>query len=239
MRDPQPAAGTYYSPAGGTVPAAYHRPAYTNPRFMHPVEELNRQVVRWTAGYRRAGSPIRMRLEQFQPLRFQIRRRHCYAFVIRLLKGAQFSDHAKRGVGFKFVFNGRNINAGPGIYGPGGVARPGCAYRDGQGFFDIRAYFGSARDPSRIHELGQGPFVVQMYVKRISERELADKLAARRRAILLSRLRQREMARAACLRCKRRYMECLDGRHRPFGGSCLREFDSCVSRSYLRRWECR
>ena len=59
-RQPAPA---YRSRASTGPSAGYRASTYVNRRFYHTADELNRQVARWTAGYRRVGAPIRMNLQ--------------------------------------------------------------------------------------------------------------------------------------------------------------------------------
>ncbi len=211
---------------------------YTNPAFQQGPAELEAMVTKWTAGYQPIGAAVAGRLEAFQPLQFEVARGRCYMAVLRLQEGAQFSEHARRGVAFVFDMAGTSVNGGPGIAGPGGVGSAGCPQRGGTSSFDLQAYWGSALDKTRVHELGTGPYTVQFFIKAISEGRLQAQQADQERQLEESRRFHQQRAAETCRRCVRQREECRDGRHRPFGGTCLREFDSCLSRSSVRADEC-
>ena len=214
-------------------------PAYVAPEFNRTAADLDAAVAQMTAkGYQPQGELLSGRLEAFQPLEFAVQRGRCYLVVLRLQQGAQFSEHARRGVGFIFDVGGRAVHGGPGIRGPGGVGSAGCPPRSSAARFDLQAIWGSAMDKSRIHELGSGPYTLQLHTRPIQESELTARAADRQRQIAESRAFQQRRAAQVCRRCVRQREECRDGRHRPFGGSCLREFDLCLSRSSIRAGEC-
>ena len=81
-------------------------------------------------------------------------------------------------------------------------------------------------DPSKIHELGSGPFTLQVYSRAASEAELAamgqrkaqDEDAARRRQ-------------AAGPVCERKYFQCRDDAHGSLNAMlrCDKEKSECVS----------
>jgi len=141
-------------------------------------------VAEHTDGYEPVGPPVEAHLEGYQPLEVQLERGYCYRMVVRLQPGAQYSEHARRGVAFVYTAPGEpEVNGGPGVHGPGAVASGGCPQRTHAALFDIRANWGSATDPSRIHELGHGKMTLQLYAKPITEEELAAQEQDRQRQI--------------------------------------------------------
>lgn len=166
FRRAQPAA----YPGAGADPMA----GYSDPSFDHSPEELEAFIAQHTAGYEPVGQPIEAALDGFAPWPVQLERGYCYMMVLRLHPGAQFSEHARRGVSFVYEAQGEpQINGGPGVHGPGAVASAGCPQRSVHATFDVRAIFGSATDTSRVHELGSGKIIAQLVAKPITEEQLA------------------------------------------------------------------
>lgn len=171
-------------------------PAQTDPRFDYTDEELDGFVAEQTVGFASLGEPVTGRLDAFHPFEFDVERGKCYRMVLRLGPEAFFSEHARKGVSFRYEAPGRpTVMGGPGIYGPGGVASAGCPQTDHTKTFDVVANWGSAMNERRAHELGSGSFTLQLYTKDITEDELAEmkreqdrqaaeqkRLAAQRRA---------------------------------------------------------
>ena len=206
-------------------------PPRENPQFAHTQAELEAFVAKWLAGY--VGAPKRTgTLETFAPIEVRLLRGRCYMMSLQLAPGAQFSPHAKRGISFVYqpVGAGTQINGGPGIHGPGGLGSAGCPQASGLYTFDIQAHWGSAMDKSKIHDLGTGGYTLQLFSKPVSDQKLGEQAADTRRQIAESEQFKRDSIRNTCVRCSQEKDECLEGRRRPFSGSCVSEFRSCLSR---------
>lgn len=166
-------------PRAAVAPAT---PPQPDPSFDHTDEELDGFVAEHTVGYDKLGEPVTGTLDAFNPFELDVKRGKCYRMVLRLAPEAAFSDHAMRGIAFRYEAPGRpTVMGGPGIHGPGGVASGGCPQTDHTKTFDIIANWGSAMDKSRIHDLGTGAFTLQLYSKDISEEELAEMKADQER----------------------------------------------------------
>jgi len=208
------------------------RPAYVNPQFNHSEAELAQFIAKWMPGYKAEGAARAGRLEGFQPFAVNLKRGRCYLMVLKLQPGAQWSPHAKGGVSFIYQphFAGPTVNGGPGIHGPGGIGSAGCPQTSGAFTFDVQAIWGSATDKSKLHDLGVGPFTLQLFGKPVSEQQLGAQAADTRRQIAESEAFKRRSIRDTCIRCSHDKDDCFDGRHRPFGGSCVSEYRSCLQR---------
>ena len=159
-----------------------------DPRFDHSAEELDAFVDEHTEGYKAEGEPFEGTLDDFEPLAFKMKRGKCYRVVLRLQDDADFGEHARRGVAFRYTSSGNpTVNGGPGVHGPGAVASGGCPQTDRTATFDMIANWGSATDKSRIYELGTGGFTIQLYTKKISDAELAARAADTERQLEASR----------------------------------------------------
>lgn len=215
-------------------------PAYKNPAFDHSGAELDELVTKQTAGYTKESTVVQGRLERFQTVPVAMRRGRCYKVVVRLGEGAQFSEHAKKGVVFLFHNGdrGMEVNGGPGIHGPGGVASGGCPQADAAATFDLQANWGRATDKSRIHELGEGDYTIELWSKAVSDSELAARKADEDRQIEESRRFQEEERRKnaerherGCRKCQDQFLECVaDYRRHATRATCERERDSCAFR---------
>jgi hypothetical protein len=154
--------------------------------------------------------------------------------VLRLEPNAQFSPHARQGI--SFIYTGVDgypqVNGGPGIAGPGGVGSSGCLQqRAPNAAFDLQATFGSALDPSRIHDLGRGGYTLQLYSKKISDKELAAIQADMQRQIA----EQEAFERQECNQCAAQLSSCnADWRRGASRSTCEREYTECYQRRGLR-----
>jgi hypothetical protein len=205
--------------------------------FAHGDAERDRFIAEHTEGYEPIGEPMAGKLESFATLPVQMKRGECYMMVFKLDSEARFSDHARTGIGFVYEkSNGETVNGGPGIHGAGGVGSGGCPLQDASATFDVQAYLGSATDRSRIHDLGEGGYSLQLMAKSITEEQLAELEADQARQIEESRRfaeeqdrQEAERAAAGCSRCREEHLECLalSGDK----GACERERDSCAFRN--------
>jgi hypothetical protein len=196
--------------------------------FAHSAAELDAFIAQHTAGYVPVGEPIAGKLESFATVPVQLERGKCYMMVLELDPAAKFSTHAQAGIGFVYhTTSGVEINGGPGIHGPGGVGSGGCPLQSSAAQFDVQAYFGSALDKSRIHDLGTGSYTLQLMTKSITEEELAALEADQQRQLEESERFQREQAARACAACRDEYLECLAQGGETF--SCQGRRDTCVS----------
>lgn len=237
-----PLAGCLVQPPPRAVHTTSSPPpaAYKNPAFDHTAEELEAKITHHTTGYTKESTAIQGRLEAFREVPMKLRRGRCYFVVVRLGEGATFSDHAKRGVVFLFHNGdrGMEVNGGPGIHGPGGVASGGCPQADADATFDLQANWGRAMDKSKIHELGEGPYTIELYSKAVSDGELAARKADEDRQIAESRRFQEEERRRAadrasrgCRKCQDDFTVCIaDYRRNASRATCERERDSCAFR---------
>ncbi|HEY5927969.1 MAG TPA: hypothetical protein VIV11_40060 [Kofleriaceae bacterium] len=217
-------------PTGPSQSASAAYPAYTSPGFQQTQQDLDNLVAAEIEGkgYAAEGKPVQGTLERFAPLPLSLARGKCYKVVLRLDPNTQFSAHARQGVGF--VFKGIDqygqVNGGPGIAGPGGVGSAGCPKQKApSATFDLQATFGSALDASRIHDLGQGGYTVQLYSKPISDAELAAIQADENRQIA----RQEAFMQQECAACARKLDACnADWRRGATRSMCERDYSDCV-----------
>jgi hypothetical protein len=212
---------------------------YHNPAFDKSKDDLEQAITEHTKGFTAEGAPIKGTLDGFEPVPLKLKRGKCYKMVIRLADDAEYSKRAKKGISFVYAkVDGYDVNGGPGIVGPGGVASAGCPQHDAAPVFDIQAIWGSATDKSKIHHLGKGGFTAQLYSKSVSDKELAARQADTERQIKESEeFAQQEKARAqqrvdkACNRCGRERTDCIaDFRRGASRETCRREYDSCLFR---------
>jgi hypothetical protein len=200
-------------------------------QFAHTPAERDAFIAEHTSAYEPAGEPIAGKLESFATVPVKLERGKCYMMVFKLDPAAKFSEHAKAGVGFVYhTTTGVEINGGPGIHGPGGLGSGGCPLESSDAQFDVQAYFGSAMDKTRIHELGTGAYTLQLMTKTITEEELAALEADRQRQLEESERFRQEQTAKACNVCRDEYLECLAEGGEKF--SCQGRRDSCVSRHY-------
>jgi hypothetical protein len=198
--------------------------------FRHSPEELEAFIAKWTEGYKAGPGELAGTLENFQPIAFPVKRGLCYRLVLRFKPGTVISQHALRGIELLFLprSDGVEIHGGPGFHGQGGVGSIGCPQQDDQILFDLSAYSGSAFDKSRVHELGQGAFSAQVYVKSVSEKELAEEEADKQRQFQESQEFKARSHAETCGKCRNRQLECLDGRHRTSFQDCTSEYRMCL-----------
>jgi hypothetical protein len=238
-----PSSGGYGGGGGGSGSShAYRqppRPAYHDPAFDHPPEELEGFIAQNTQGFTKEGGVVAGQLDDFEPLPVTLKRGRCYRMVIRLGQGAAFGDRARRGVAFIYRNGdrGMEVHGGPGLHGPtGGVASAGCPQQTAHATFDMIANWGSATDKSHIHELGTGGYTLQLYSKSVSDHELAARKADEDRQIAESEEFQRNEERKrrdrvsrGCAVCQQKHLECIaDWRRGASRATCDREYDSCV-----------
>jgi hypothetical protein len=219
------AASGCFGPSTAAGPNYSYQPpsaaAFKNPAFNHTKAELEQFLAKTLVGYQPEGTPIQGRLESFQSLPVNFERGRCYMMVLKLDDAAKFSAHAQAGIDFKYIpqAGGAQVSGGPGIHGPGG-------------------YWGAATDKSKVHELGQGAFTLQLYSKPISEEHLGAQKADQEKQLEESREFQRqEDARKmdniirGCQKCAQAYNECLaDWRRGASRQTCANEYRSCVWR---------
>lgn len=181
------------------------------PVFAHSESELERFIGKWTEGYESVGEPADRSLASFNPVPFRAERGECIVLGIRLDPDASFSDQAQYGLGFllKDAHAGQ-VQASPGVYGPGGVANAGCAFATTSLAFDMGTFLVS-RGTAKVEDLGRGGVKVQVYRKTLPEREIAEM----------------EAKALGCAVCRQAYDRCLAT---GFGQTqCGDEADACVS----------
>mgnify|MGYP000948658440 FL=1 len=104
---------------------------------------------------------------------------------------------------------------------------------------DLNAFLGAATDKSRVHDLGQGGFVAQVYTKSVSEQQLGEQQSDTNRQLEEAREFQRRQRDKACRECRNQQLECLDGRRRPTFSDCTNEYRMCLQRrSVYNQSEC-
>jgi hypothetical protein len=140
--------------------------------------------------YRPLADPIARRLDGFAPVTVDGRRGACYVAAFALDQDAEWSPVARNGVTFKFQ-TGDELTTFE-TTGHAGAsadmralranwAEIGCPTGNGPMQIDLWAYFGSAQSRDRVHDLGAGGVVFQVYSKPISEEALREKWRVRRR----------------------------------------------------------
>lgn len=196
--------------------------------FEHTIEERERFIAESTDGYMPDGEPVVGTLDGYQPMTVELERGFCYAVVLRLDRGASFSELATKGLAFKVRSESApDISAGPGVHGPGGVGHVGCPQETTEASFDLQAL----ADPSRAHELGSGGYSVQWVRTPVSDEQLdalaADSEQQRIDSETFQRERSAEQVAAACDRCRKEHLACL--REGAGASKCEDKRDSCVA----------
>ena len=138
--------------------------------------ELQKVIAEETAHFKPVGRQVSGRLEKFTPPTIQLKRGWCYVMVLRLGDGATWSEHARHGVEFTYApkkDGDDEISGGPGVAGPGGVGSAGCPQRSGTYRFNLIADWGAAESSEKLHDLGKGPYSLQLMAKPTSAKALA------------------------------------------------------------------
>jgi hypothetical protein len=181
------------------APAPPPRPAFVSPELKRTREELLGHIVTETTGFKK-GAESQGSLDPFQPVEVKLKRGTCYKVAFVLDEGVEFSEHAKHSVSFEVAVEGQPTLKSATAFGPGGVVHIGCPNDVGTARVDMVANWGSARDKSRIHDLGSGGFKATVFTKSISEKELAalnerKRIAAEEQAVATAEFRRKEEAR--------------------------------------------
>jgi hypothetical protein len=152
------------------------------PEFNQTRAELDAAIAAMADGYTPADKATG-RLDAFAPAEFVVARGTCYVGAIILEQGAAFGEHARHGVSAETTLPGEGSTSHAGVvHGPGVVFSVGCPAEAGTASADLIADWGSAMDQRGIHELGTGGYTWQLYVKPISEEQLATMKAEQRAA---------------------------------------------------------
>jgi hypothetical protein len=206
--------------------------------------DLEESVGKATHDYAVDGQAVKGELATFKQQAFKMKRGKCYVLVMRLGADAEFSTHARKGIGLLFTgvdtgidsFNaGVVTNGGPGIIGPGGHATAGCPQADSNVTFDMQAIWGSAMDKSRIHDLGKGTYALQLYSKSVTEQELVTRKQGMQKSLDEGDAFQRryeaeqaERTRNRCSECAQKKLECIaDWRRNASRDRCESDYRFC------------
>ncbi|HEX6836109.1 MAG TPA: hypothetical protein VF334_06025 [Polyangia bacterium] len=210
--------------------------------FDAPPAELHKVIAEETAHFKPVGRAISGRLEKFAPPTIQLKRGWCYVMVLRLGEGASWSEHARQGVEFTYKpkrGGDGEISGGPGVAGPGGVGSAGCPQRSGTYLFDLIADFGAAESSDKLHDLGSGPYSLQLMSKPTSDKALArDKREIDGQVADMASFK-RERIHDACVSCAQERDDCLDGKRQPFVGGCMESYKFCMQRTGITARDCR
>jgi hypothetical protein len=170
-----------------TPPEAAPPPSREEPRSA-PQSLLEGVVA--TAGrqhYAPAGSPKPRRLDRFEPVRIHGRRGTCYAVGLALEPGAQWSAFAQRNVGWSSSGDPQTTvlvdlpRRGPVKDVRSAFNEIGCPVRNTDIELDLWAFHGYAASRARVHDLGRGEVLVQLFVRPIALADL-DRLEEDRQA---------------------------------------------------------
>ena len=137
--------------------------------------------------YAPAGSAKARSLAGFEPLRIHGRRGTCYAVGLALGSAAQWSAFAQRNTGWSSSGDGQTtVLVGLPRHGPVKDVRSafneiGCPVRNTDIELDLWAFHGYAASRARVHDLGRGEVLVQLFTKPIALAEL-DRLEEDRQA---------------------------------------------------------
>jgi hypothetical protein len=222
--------GAAYNPGAYDPNAARARAigAVRDPSFDRSSTDLEQTIARETTGFTVEGEPRTGSLESFAPLPIPLVRGKCYVVVLRLGPSAMWGDSARHGVAFGFFDDAGDTGGARGgrIVGPGGVGLV-CPLRDTPGTtIDVRAVLAAQADPSKIHDLGSGPFTLQVYSRPAGEAELGA--MAQRRAQEADAAQRRQAAGPVC---ERKYFQCRDDAHGNLNAMlrCDKEKSDCIS----------
>ena len=152
--------------------------------FDTPAAQAEGKVRDSLKGYTRDGAPLAARLEAFGGLDLPLEAERCYRLVVRLGKGAAFSEVARRGLQSSFQPLEAAASAPTRKAGKGGLQLLGtvalspslCVEEGGPARFTL-----GTRLPSAEHELGQGPVTVEVWKQ--PNGPYAESAAARDQAI--------------------------------------------------------
>jgi hypothetical protein len=193
------------------------------------------------AGYAAAGAPATRRLEAFEPLSIEASRGTCYAFTFALESDATLSAHARQALGFVYDSPDGDIRATNGSIGTNlpvttrsHTTIVGCPQVAGPISVDLQATFGSAGDSSRIHELGNGAALFQLYTSTVTEAELQQQAAESQARWEEARRRSAEQNQRDCAECAGALATCGTTP----AADCT-AYVHCLERRYVRVEQCR
>jgi len=204
--------------------------------------ELQKVIAEETAHFKPVGRAINGRLEAFTAPTIQLKRGWCYVMVLRLGDGAAWSEHARQGVEFTYKpkkGDGDEISGGPGIAGRGGVGSAGCPQKSGTYVFDLIADWGAAESSDKLHDLGTGPYSLQLMAKPTSAGALAREKREIDAQVADMASFKRERTHDACVSCAQERDDCLDGKRQPFVGGCMESYKLCMQRTGITARDCR
>ena len=96
--------------------------------------------------------------------------------------------------------------------------------KSGRITFDLQAIWGSADDSSRLHELGTGTYVVEIWARKIGAAEFKKE----ERVVKDAEAEAERAREQRCSQCVERHKSCLRGHRRPSRGlTCFGEFEEC------------
>lgn len=137
--------------------------------------------------YAPAGSPKVRSLDHFEALRIHGRRGTCYAVGLALGSGAQWSAFAQRNIGWSSSGDPQTTllvdlpRRGPLKDVRSAFNEIGCPVRDSDIELDLWAFHGYAASRARVHDLGRGEVLVQLFTRPIALAEV-DRLEEDRQA---------------------------------------------------------
>jgi hypothetical protein len=129
--------------------------------------ELDQEVARRTAKFKKNGKRATLDLSAPGPFVFDAVDGVCYVLVMRLAGDAQWLPGAEAGLDFVSTDPaGGEIHSGPGLIGPGAIATLGCMQASGQVAMTMKPSIG--RDP-----IGTGNLDLEVYSHVMSRSERA------------------------------------------------------------------
>lgn len=191
-------------------------------------------------GFELSGPPAIRRLDEFRTLRIDAVRGACYAVTVALDSDATLSSHARQALSLVYDSPDGDIRATNGSLGTNLPVTTrsqtrviGCPQVAGPITVDLQATFGSAGDASRIHELGQGTALFQLYTRAISEAELQQQATESSARWEEARRRSAEQAQRECAECASVLVSC----GMTPAASCT-DYLNCLARHYVRLDDC-
>jgi hypothetical protein len=204
----------------------------------HTPAEMETYIGRFTGGYTQMdGEGDEGKLDALGTFDVPLEAGKCYAVVIRLAPGAEWSGDAKGGVGFafdpleKFEFVDPAI-VGQGIVGPGGGNRLGCPTETGTYEFRMGSYADAINQSNSSESLGAGGYTMEFWSRPVSAEEVETYRAEVKRAQeeyqakLDAEAREKSAKQAeGCGKCGAQFQGCIGaGRDE---NTCMENWRSC------------
>jgi hypothetical protein len=189
---------------------------------------------------RPSGAPLRRDLAQPEAIQIDARRGTCYAIAFALEPDATLSAHARRALAFavtspdyEIQHTDAHLTGDWPIDRRSGTHHLGCPQTGGAMTVDLQASFGSAMKDAKVHDLGSGPVLFQLYSHPITEAQLKERARKAKQAWDEARARSRAFNKEHCALCNGPLMLC--GTKDPRSCDVWKD---CLSRNYVHVDDC-